>query len=107
MPTSRARRVRRARLRLEVLEDRCVPATLTVNSLGDSGAGSGDAGDLRYCIARANALSGSDTIQFSVSGTIALGSALADVSDDLVIDGPGANSIRVQRSSSAQTQFCL
>ena len=40
---------------LEVLEGRVVPATFTVNSLGDAGSGSNDSGDLRYCINQANA----------------------------------------------------
>ena len=45
--------------------------TLTVNSLGDAGIGSGDAGDLRYCIDQANADGQSNTIVFdpTVFGT--------------------------------------
>ncbi len=36
----------------------------TVNSLGDAGIGSGDAGDLRYCVDQANADDGVNTIVF-------------------------------------------
>jgi hypothetical protein len=39
---------------LEVLERRVVLSTFTVNSLGDVGSGSGDSGDLQYCIDQAN-----------------------------------------------------
>lgn len=51
------RAVRRAfghKLFVEVLEDRIVPSTFTVTNLGDSGTGTGNAGDLRYCINLAN-----------------------------------------------------
>jgi hypothetical protein len=53
----------RLRLTLEILEDRTVPSTFMVNSIGDTGAGSGSTGDLRYCITQAN-LGGNNTIQF-------------------------------------------
>jgi hypothetical protein len=56
--------------RLDVLEDRCLPSTLTVTNLADSGDGS-----LRGQLAAASA---GDTIDFApgLSGTIALGSDL-------------------------------
>src|SRR5262249_1245057 len=54
----------RPRPALEVLEDRWCPATYTVDRLGDSGAGSGNAGDLRYCINQANAQPGEGTDVF-------------------------------------------
>src|SRR5262249_55074091 len=53
------------RLALEVMEDRTVPTTFTVNSTGDLGAGVGMVGDLRYCINEANAHTGDDTSIFS------------------------------------------
>ena len=43
-----------------------------VNDLGDTGAGSGGAGDLRYCLLRANATAAPDGIDFAVTGTINL-----------------------------------
>src|SRR5262245_48603249 len=69
---SRARR-RALAPRLEVLEDRSVPSTLTVTNLSDTGV-PGD-GSLRGQI---TAASPGDTIQFApgLSGTIALGSTL-------------------------------
>ena len=54
----------RVRPVLEALEDRWVPSTFTVNSTGDTGAGSGLMGDLRYCITQANADGASNTITF-------------------------------------------
>ena len=56
---------------LEVLEGRVVLSTFTVNSLGDAGSGSNDAGDLRYCINQANADDQANTIVFdpTVFGT--------------------------------------
>ena len=62
---------RRRRPVLEVLEGRVVLSTFTVNSLGDAGIGSDDAGDLRYCINQANADDQANTIVFdpTVFGT--------------------------------------
>ncbi len=61
-------------------------ATFVVANVGDSGSGS-----LRQAIADANAASGSDTITFSVSGTITLASPLPSIADTagLTIDGTG------------------
>jgi hypothetical protein len=39
---------------LSRLEDRTLLSMFTVNSLGDTGTGSGTTGDLRYCITQAN-----------------------------------------------------
>ena len=49
-------RHRRSRhgLMVEPLEERALLSTFTVNDLGDTGAGSGLTGDLRYCITQAN-----------------------------------------------------
>jgi hypothetical protein len=66
--TFASRAVHHHRLRrcptLEVLEGRVVLSTFTVNSLGDAGSGSGDSGDLRYCINQANADNQANTIVF-------------------------------------------
>ncbi len=74
----------------------CEPRTLlsalyTVNALTDTGAGSGNSGDLRYCVTQAGG-----TINFSVGGTIQLGSALPDLSQDVTLQGPGATKLTIQ-----------
>ncbi len=77
------------------------PATLTtftVNSLGDAGSGSGDAGDLRYCINQANADDQANTIVFdptvfSTPQTITLTGSqleLKDTGGTQTITGPAA-----------------
>jgi hypothetical protein len=77
-------------------------ATYTVNSLGDTGAGSGTTGDLRYCINQANAAGGTDTINFSVTGTIILTSALPSISDDLIMNGPGASLLTISGNNAVR-----
>ena len=69
-----ARRRRRLRPSVMALEGRTLlsSTTWTVNSLGDTGTGSGNSGDLRYCITQADQTPGDNTIKFSVSGTIQL-----------------------------------
>jgi hypothetical protein len=87
-------------LRLEALEGRDVPSTCVVNSLGDTGVGiATDHGDLRFCLAQSNAHQGEDLIVFSVTGTINLTKALPDISDDLIIAGPGADQLTVRRDT--------
>lgn len=87
----------RFRPSFQLLEDRSTPAALVVNALTDTGTGSGDAGDLRYCINEANARTGVDTITFdpavfSSPTTIALTSGtqllLNDSSGSTIITGP-------------------
>ncbi len=86
------------RPRLEVLEDRWLPSQigLTVNSLADSGPGS-----LRDAIQTADAGSPSDkyTIGFSVTGKIDLQSPLPYFRNTIAIQGPGANSLTVERAA--------
>src|SRR5215216_169368 len=86
----------RAPPRLEVLEDRFAPAGFTVDSALSGNFGSHLNGTLSYCIAQANALSGSDTIRFdsTVFGTasgqvrgITLDAALPVMTDHLTIQG--------------------
>jgi hypothetical protein len=84
------------RLVLELLEPREVPSTCVVNSLGDTGVGvAGDHGDLRFCVNRANALGGPDSITISVTGTIKLASGLPHLASDMSIIGPGADLLAV------------
>jgi hypothetical protein len=87
-----ARRVRAFRPRFEILEARHLLSTYVVDNLGDSGAGSGLAGDLRYCI---NQAADGDAITFGVTGTINLGEALPDLTHNISIEGPGADFLTV------------
>ena len=72
--------------------------TFTVNSLGDAGIGSGDSGDLRYCINLANADDGANQIVFdptvfSTPQTITLSGKeleLKDTGGTQTITGPAA-----------------
>jgi hypothetical protein len=92
---------------LEALEGRWQPSalTLTVNSPGDSGTGTGTTGDLRYCINLANqnhnTSSTPDVIDASgVSGEVTLQQGELLISDpNLVINGPGASNLAITPSS--------
>jgi hypothetical protein len=80
----------RFRPRLEVLEGRCLPSTLTVTTAADGGTGS-----LRYEI---NAAQAGDTIVFAPGlhgQTIGLTSGLLDLTKNLTIQGPGAGLLTV------------
>jgi hypothetical protein len=81
--------------RLEALEDRTLLSTYTVNTLTDTGAGSGRTGDLRYCITHAT--SGSDTISFAagLTGTIQLQNDLPILKASVAIQGPGPSKLTV------------
>ena len=83
-----------------------VLSTFIVNSLGDTGTGSGFSGDLRYVITQIDQTPGDNTINFAVTGTITLNSALPDLSNTTGltdIEGPGASSLTVDPSSAAGT----
>src|SRR5947209_5850269 len=89
-----APRPRPVRPGVEVLEDRCVPATLTVTDPGDAGPNT-----LRGLIAAANP---GDTINFAPTATtIQLTSGSLDVTRSLNINGPGSGLLTVGRSASA------
>src|SRR5436190_23129791 len=79
-----------SRLSVEYLEDRTVPSTFTVDTLADSGTGS-----LRAAITAANANPGADVVEFAhgLRGTVGLTSGELGITDDLRIDGPGANKL--------------
>src|SRR4029079_15979232 len=65
-----------------------------------SGSGNQDC-TLREAITAANANSGADTITFSISGTILLGSTLTTIADDMTLDGSG-QSVTVSGNNSVQ-----
>jgi hypothetical protein len=99
-----AHRVRAYRPRFEVLEARHLLSTYVVDRLTDSGAGSGLAGDLRYCIAQA---ADGDAITFGVTGTIQLGEFLGslDLAHNISIEGPGAGLLTVRGSGSSSFPY--
>jgi hypothetical protein len=96
-PLRRASKRPNFRPRVEVLEDRTVPAVFTVTNTADTGVGS-----LRQAILDANATAGADSINFAIPDalksaggwwTIQPLSALPAVADSATIDGwsqPGA-----------------
>src|SRR5512143_1318188 len=88
----------RRMLTVEPLEGRALLSTFTVNSLGDTGIGSGLSGDLRYVITQVDQTRGDNTINFAVTGTITLNSPLPDLNNTTGltdIKGPGASSLIV------------
>src|SRR5262245_4450504 len=95
-PPARVRkRAAAARLGVEPLEDRAVPATFTVWNLDDAGAGS-----LRAAVTAANTNPGADVVDFarSLRGTVSLTSGQLNITDALTIDGPGASVLAVSGS---------
>jgi hypothetical protein len=93
---------------VEALESRWVPSTFTVNSTGDTGAGSGLNGDLRYCLTQADSAGGANTIQFdpgvfATPQTITLTSALPAITDNnLTIAGPGSSLATISGNNTFQ-----
>ena len=91
--------IRRSRLSLESLEDRLAPATFTVTTTADAGAGS-----LRAAITAANASAGADSIEFDIPGagvrTINLASALPAITGQVTIKGPRSPAFSPSPSSS-------
>ena len=73
--------------------------TFTVSNTDDSGLGS-----LRQAITDANtAAGGTITFTAGVTGTIDLQAALPNLDSDIIIDGPGASTLTVQRSFAVST----
>ncbi len=71
-------------------------ASFVVNTTADSNDGScGTPCSLRDAITAANIAGGTNTITFSVSGTITLGSNLPQITKDLTITGPGASQLTI------------
>jgi hypothetical protein len=108
-PAVQPTRCHRPRLRVwevESLEGRVLLSTFTVDSLADTGTGSGTSGDLRYVVTHADQTPGDNTIDFTVTGTIALSSVLPDLGGTgglIDVEGPGAASLTVARSGAAGT----
>ena len=83
-----------------------VPDHLDRQQPGDTGTGSGTSGDLPYVITQADKTPGDNTINFAVTGTITLTSALPDLSNTTGvtdIEGPGATSLTVASGSTMGT----
>jgi hypothetical protein len=86
------------RLTLEVLEERSLLSTFTVTDLGDTGQGSGQEGDLRYCITQANTNAehiNQIVFQPGLAGTIRLTQGPLAITKELVLDGPGQDLLTV------------
>ncbi|QDT00843.1 tail fiber protein [Adhaeretor mobilis] len=91
----------RRQLRFESLEDRRLLAALTVSSLDDTL----DGGSLREAINVANGNGEADTIEFSLSGTINLGSQLPTITTDMNIVGPGAELLTIDAGNGTDGLF--
>src|SRR5271166_3369001 len=95
---SQRRPYRRWSPRLEALEDRALPSTLTVTSVADDGS----AGTLRAILAAAHT---GDTIQFArqLDGqTITLTQGQLTVSKNLSIAGPGAAELTISGNAAGR-----
>lgn len=93
-------------------------ATITVNSTSDAANSTDGLCTLREAITAANSnaqsgavagecaagsVSGSDTINFAVTGAIILANALPNLSSDITMTGPGPNALDIQRSTVSGT----
>lgn len=85
--------------RTEALESRVLLSTLTVRNLNDSGPGS-----LRDAVATANSQPGQDTIEFhrGLRGSIVLTTGQMEITDSLVITGPGAARVSISGNNSSR-----
>jgi hypothetical protein len=78
-----------------------MPRVLTVNASTDTGTGSGNAGDFRYCLMQANGdvrvadTINFDPIAFNSPQTIMLTSTLVIINNAVTINGPGASKAMV------------
>jgi hypothetical protein len=99
LPDGRSRRnARRTRLAVEILEDRCVPSTLTVTSVLDDGS----AGTLRAVVSTAST---GDVITFdpTLNGqTITLTQGEINITQDLTIQGPGAGLLAISGNNASR-----
>jgi hypothetical protein len=93
---------RRARLSVNSLEVRVLPAIFTVTNTLDNGLGS-----LRQALIDANSLAGTDSIIFDTSvfnklQTITLASGNLLISDNVRVAGPGANLLTISGNNISQ-----
>ncbi len=105
----RSNRQHKTRLEMEVLEDRQVPAVITVDSLADNLDPSDNLTTLREALQTANATAGSDEIQFDHGlfdggpQALPMDTTLGqfEITDGVLIKGPGADllSIDAQQQS--------
>ncbi|MEP7343121.1 MAG: Ig domain-containing protein [Acidobacteriota bacterium] len=86
-------------VKFAMLMGACTVDRLTDNNPGAGGEGAGANGDLRYCMTQANAAGGSNSINFTVMGTINLAGELPLINNNLTINGPGANLMTVRRNT--------
>src|SRR5262249_9669367 len=91
----------------ETLEIRTLlSSTFVVDSLTDTGTGSGLTGDLRYCIAQADqSANAGSTITFSTAltgSTITLSQGQLVIPDAMTITGPGASSLTISGNNSSR-----
>jgi CSLREA domain-containing protein len=97
----------RARLALEPLEERTVPATIfTVTTLADETNPVGPL-SLREAIGDANLNAGADTINFQpgLSGTITLSLGQLQITDSVTITGPAAAVITISGNNASRIFF--
>jgi hypothetical protein len=97
-------RKRRARLRLESLEERITPSSFPVSDLTDNAS---DMGSIRYVVNEVNAdgSAAADTIDLTgVSGTIKLTNGalgLTRTKGPVIITGPGASSLTISGNNAS------
>jgi hypothetical protein len=105
-PTKPARQRPRKRLHLESLEDRCVPATLTVTSPADTATPPAGTVTLRSALVQAETDPGPDTITFApalLGMTLVLdGTALPTLTRGETITGPGASRLTIDANDASR-----
>jgi predicted outer membrane repeat protein len=99
-------KTRFGKLRLEMLEERCTPATFMVDRTTDTMAhnAANTAGTLRWCLSQAQ---NGDTIAFDPTQTlnVVLNSALPTITKSITIQGQGMNNSSVSRDITGPANF--